>query len=166
MGKMSTRSRDGLGRPTTTTDTMPNLLNRGLQLVGLFLFVNGVYVAFFSANLFTTFGYYLVVLAATASVLSRILASNASLVPQESRATLRDVIQQEDTSKRTRKSNRGGVQRTDGSGQRQPTMHEADFRSRLDARQRLRHVRRTLARYVRDLLSNRTSHRRNGRDRL
>jgi hypothetical protein len=66
---MSTRSSGRLGG--RVADSAPDYLNRGLQLAGLFFFVNGIYLAFFSETLATTVGYYFVVLAAAVAVLSR-----------------------------------------------------------------------------------------------
>ncbi|WP_327052399.1 hypothetical protein [Halomicrococcus gelatinilyticus] len=67
---MSTRNSGGLDGPVA--DSAPEHLNRGLQLAGLFFFVNGIYLAFFSETLATTLGYYLVVVAASAAVVSRV----------------------------------------------------------------------------------------------
>ena len=67
---MSTRNSGGLDGPVA--DSAPEHLNRGLQLAGLFFFVNGIYLAFFSETLATTLGYYLVVVAAIVAVVSRV----------------------------------------------------------------------------------------------
>jgi hypothetical protein len=83
---MSTRSFDGLGRPAA--DSTFDYLNRGLEITGLFFFINGIYVAFFSANIVTTVGYYLVVLALMMLTLSRALSAETTFVPEEVREVL------------------------------------------------------------------------------
>ncbi|WP_458204980.1 hypothetical protein [Haladaptatus sp. NG-SE-30] len=87
---MSTTNRNGIGRPTT--DSSFRYFNRGLQVAGLFFFVNGIYVAFFSANILTTLGYYFVVVAAIFGALSQLISPDNPLISQQTQATIRQLM--------------------------------------------------------------------------
>lgn len=100
---MSTRSFQGIGTTTTATNSSFSYLNRGLQLVGLFFFINGIYVAFFSSSILTTFGYYSVVIAAICVVLSRLISPDDPLIsPEIQRKVKRLVSRSESTRSRSR----------------------------------------------------------------
>lgn len=90
---MSTRSLQGIGttRTTTTTESSSPYLNKILLLVGLFFFINGIYVAFFSDNIFTAFGYYFVVIAAVCAILSRAISPEEPLISKETQRKVRQL---------------------------------------------------------------------------
>ncbi|SHK00902.1 hypothetical protein SAMN05444342_0262 [Haladaptatus paucihalophilus DX253] len=142
---MSTRSLQGIGTSTTTTSSSSSYLNRGLQLVGLFFFINGIYVAFFSANILTTFGYYFVVIAAICAVLSRLISPEEPLISPEIQRKAKRLANRSDSSRTTRSRGR-----------------EADQRTGFDIRRYLRPV----ARVIRQMDIRRFTSGGNGRDRL
>lgn len=144
---MSTRSLNGIGTSTTTrtTSSSSSYLNRGLQIVGLFFFINGIYVAFFSGNLFTTFGYYFVVIAAICGVLSQIISPEEPLVPTAVQRRVGRLIRSSNSSRPTRSRNRRS-RRADG----------------FDIRRYLRPV----VQAVEQFSARRSTSRGNGRDRL
>lgn len=142
---MSTTNLNGIEQPTT--DSSFQYLNRGLQLLGLFFFVNGIYVAFFSANIITTLGYYFVVIAAACGVLSQVFSPDNPLITPESQATVRRLL--------TRP--KGGTTRNSRS-RRSNTKRRTGF----DVRRYLR----TVAQRFDDLNVGRSTSRRKGRDRL
>jgi hypothetical protein len=142
---MSTTNLNGIKQPTT--DTSFQYLNRGLQLLGLFFFVNGIYVAFFSANIITTLGYYFVVIAAVCGVLSQAFSPDNPLISPETQATVRRLL-----SRR-----KGGTTRKSRS-RRNRTKRRREF----DVRRYLQAV----ARKFDDLDVGRSVSRRKGRDRL
>ncbi|MFH5798772.1 hypothetical protein [Haladaptatus sp. CMAA 1911] len=140
---MSTRSLQGIGTTTTATGSSSfSYLNRGLQLVGLFFFINGIYVAFFSSSILTTFGYYSVVIAAICVVLSRLISPDDPLISPEIQRKVK------------RLSNRSESDRSRNGR----TTRRAGF----DIRRYLRSV----ARAVQRIDVSRSSSRGNGRDRL
>ncbi|MCO8244038.1 MULTISPECIES: hypothetical protein [unclassified Haladaptatus] len=104
---MSTRSLQGIGttRTTTTTESSSPYLNKILQLMGLFFFINGIYVAFFSDNIFTAFGYYFVVIAAICAILSRAISPEEPLISKETQRKVRQLAGGS-TSTQTRRSGR------------------------------------------------------------
>ncbi|RBI64259.1 hypothetical protein DMJ13_07195 [halophilic archaeon] len=158
---MSTRSFDGLGRPAA--DSAFDYLNRGLQITGLFFFINGIYVAFFSANIVTTVGYYLVVLALLMLTLSRAVSPEKAFVPDE----VREVLGTETDPERARshgnsRSSRGTRQKRARSNRGTRRNGTGGQRGGFDVR---RYYRAALEKLDGVASSGRTS-RRSGRDRL
>ncbi|WP_458187146.1 hypothetical protein [Haladaptatus sp. NG-WS-4] len=142
---MSTRNLNGIEQPTT--DSSFRYLNRGLQLAGIFFFVNGIYVAFFSANLVTTLGYYFVVVAAVCAVLSQVFSPDNPAVSPQTQATLRRLLtrSEQKTTRRSRSRQNGSKRRNTSN---------------------VRRYLRALVKRVTDDDSRRSTSRRNGRDRL
>ncbi|WP_227354683.1 hypothetical protein [Haladaptatus salinisoli] len=142
---MSTTNLNGIEQPTT--DSSFRYLNRGLQLLGLFFFVNGIYVAFFSANIITTLGYYFVVIAAVCGVLSQAFSPDNPLISPETQAAARRLLNRRnrEPSRRSR-SRRGRTKRRTG----------------FDVRRYLR----TVSRKFDEFELGRSVSRRKGRDRL
>ncbi|GAA5042582.1 hypothetical protein ACFFQF_15780 [Haladaptatus pallidirubidus] len=141
---MSTRSLNRI--ETSTGDASFYYLNKLLQLAGVFLFVNGIYVAFFSDSLITTFGYYFVVIAAVCLLLSRIISPESPLISHELQSAIRKRLTR--TGTKTGRKNRSRSGRTNS-------------RSGFDVRRYLR----TIVKKVQQLNVG-VGSRRNGRDRL
>ena len=98
---MSTRSLQGIGT-TRTTSQSSSSHNRILQLVGLFFFINGIYVAFFSINIFTTFGYYFVIIAAICVILTRVISPENPLISKETQRTVHRLVGHSKSARTTR----------------------------------------------------------------
>ena len=81
--------------------------------MGLFFFINGVYVAFFSANILTTFGYYFVVIAAICAVLSRLISPEEPLISPETQRKAKRLVNRSDSSRTSRSRRRESDQRTE-----------------------------------------------------
>ncbi|WP_266077304.1 hypothetical protein [Haladaptatus caseinilyticus] len=92
---MSTRSLNRI--ETSTNDSSFYYLNKVLQVAGLFFFINGIYVAFFSDNVFTTFGYYFVVIAAVCVTLAHAISPENPLISPELQATIRQLMSRTET---------------------------------------------------------------------
>ncbi|WP_435153887.1 hypothetical protein [Haladaptatus sp. DFWS20] len=142
---MSTRSFNKI--ETSTNDSSFYYLNKVLQLAGLFFFINGIYVAFFSDNVFTTFGYYFVVIAAICLTLSRAISPDNPLISPQLQATVRQFVSR--TKPKTARKKRT---------QRGTTKRRTDF----DVRRYMQAVAEKIKEI--DILS--FTSRRNGRDRL
>jgi hypothetical protein len=78
----------------------------GLQLVGLFFFINGIYVAFFSSSILSTFGYYSVVIAAICVVLSRLISPDNPLISPETQRKAKRLVSRSESSRRSRSRGR------------------------------------------------------------
>ena len=142
---MSTRSLQGIGTTTTATGSSSfSYLNRGLQLVGLFFFINGIYVAFFSSSILTTFGYYSVVIAAICVVLSRLISPDDPLISLETQRKMKRLV------------SRSGSPRSRSRGRR------TNRKSGFD----IRRYRQSVARAVQRIDVTRFTSRGDGRDRL
>ncbi|SIR10175.1 hypothetical protein SAMN05421858_1425 [Haladaptatus litoreus] len=142
---MSTRSLNRI--ETSTNDSSFYYLNKMLELAGVFLFINGIYVAFFSDSLVTTFGYYFVVIAAVCLLLARVISPESPLISHELQSTIRNQLSR--TGTKTGRDRRSSRRRT-------------SRRSGFDVRRYLRGI----VKKVQQIDFGRFVSRRNGRDRL